>query len=89
VEGKYATARVEVTLTSGDRIVGADEGLWPQIRRGLSYSASVLLTSITWLVFGLCVVVPWAVLGYTAYRVGRWMVRSNNTPTAPAATTPT
>ena len=84
-EGKYATARVEVTLTSGDRIVAADEGVWPQIRRGLSYSANVLLASITWIIVGLCVVVPWAVIGYAAYRVVRWRVRSNNTPVGTSA----
>ena len=43
------------------------------------YSASVLLTSVTWVVFGLCVVLPWALIGYTAYRVVRRSTRASRT----------
>ena len=74
--GKYATARIEATLVSGEQIVTEGEGLWPQIRRGLSYSVAVLLTSVTWLVFGLCVVLPWGVVVYAGYRLSRWLGRS-------------
>ena len=83
-EGQYATARIDVTLTSADQIVGANEGVWPPVKRGLAYSASVLLTSLTWVVFGLCVVLPWAVIGYGGYRAVRWMGR----PASPVAATP-
>jgi Domain of unknown function (DUF4349)/Putative zinc-finger len=69
--GKYATARFDVTLVNRDQIVAADDGLWPQVRRGLSYSMAVLLTSVTWVVFGLCVVLPWAVAIYACYRLFR------------------
>lgn len=85
-DGKYATARLEVILANSERIVGVDDGLWPQVRRGLSYSASVLLTSVTWLVFGLCVVLPWALIGYAAYRLLYWLIfpkHSKVTPPAP------
>jgi hypothetical protein len=68
-DGKYATARFEVTLSNEERIIAPEDGLWPQVRKGLSYSASVLLTSVTWVVFGLCVVLPWALLGYGGYRL--------------------
>jgi hypothetical protein len=83
-EGKYATARLDVTLTTEERIVPDDAGVWPPVKKGLMYSASVLLTSLTWVVFGLCVVLPWAVIGYGGYRAVRWMAR----PATPAATTP-
>jgi hypothetical protein len=83
-EGKYATARIDVTLTSADKIVADNAGVWPPVKRGLAYSASALLTSLTWVVFGLCVVLPWAVIGYGGYRVVRWMGR----PASPGATTP-
>jgi hypothetical protein len=89
-EGKFTTARLEITLTNGERIVDADDGLWPKGRRGLSYSASVLLRSITWLVFGLCVVLPWAIIGYVAFGLLRWVFRSRQpavTPPPPAVTT--
>jgi len=74
-----------VTLTSGERILGDDAGVWPPVKRGLTYSASVLLTSLTWVVFGLCVVLPWALVGYGGYRVVRWVGRPGGTPATPAA----
>jgi len=82
-EGKYAIARLELTLTSADRIVDANGGVWPPVKRGLTYSASVLLTSLTWVVFGLCVILPWALIGFGGYRVVRWMGRPSN-PATPA-----
>jgi Domain of unknown function (DUF4349)/Putative zinc-finger len=80
-DGRYATARLEVTLSNTDLIVAKDDGLWPQVRRGLSYSASVLLMSVTWVVFGLCVVLPWAVVGYAGYRLVRRLARPSPTAT--------
>jgi hypothetical protein len=87
-EGKFATARVDVTVTSPDRIVGADDGVWPPVRKGLSYSLSVLLTSLTWVVFGLCVVLPWALIGFVGYRAVRWTTRPAPEPPAPPAAPP-
>ena len=84
-DGKFATARIDVTLTSGERILGDDAGVWPPVKRGLTYSASVLLTSLTWVVFGLCVVLPWAAIGYGGYRVVRWMGLPSGTTPTPAA----
>jgi hypothetical protein len=87
-DGKLATARLDVTLSNTDLIVAKDDGLWPQVRRGLSLSALVLLTSVTWVVFGLCVVLPWAVVGYGVYRVFRWLLpKGAAAPPAPATTT--
>jgi hypothetical protein len=83
-DGRYATARLDVTLSNAEGIIGADAGVWQQVRRGLSYSASVLLTSVTWVVFGLCVVLPWALIGYTAYRVVRRSTRPSRTEVPPA-----
>jgi hypothetical protein len=73
--GKLATARIDVTLVSGD------EGIWPRVRRGLSHSATVLLTSLTWVVVGLCVVLPFGVVGYGGYRIVRRLVRPATTTT--------
>ena len=84
-DGRYATARVDVTLSNADPIVGEGAGVWPQVRRGLSYSAAVLLTSVTWVVFGLCVVLPWAVVGYAGYRLVRRLSRPAPEPAPPAA----
>jgi hypothetical protein len=82
--GKYATARIDVTLASGEQIVSESDGLWPQVRRGLAYSATVLLTSVTWVVFGICVVLPWCVVVYAGYRLVRWLGRGRQ----PAAVAP-
>jgi hypothetical protein len=78
--GKYATARFDITLVNRDQIVGEDDRLWPQVRRGLSYSVAVLLTSVTWVVFGLCVVFPWAVAIYVCYRLFRRFGRPSPPP---------
>jgi hypothetical protein len=91
-EGKFATARIEVTLANRESIIAADDGVWSQVRRGLSYSATVLLTSVTWVVFGLCVILPWAVIGYVLYRVIRRTVapavaKTPETVPSPPATT--
>ena len=80
---RFATARLEVTVSNADRIVGQGAGVWPQVRRGLSYSASVLLTSLTWVVFGLCVVLPWAVVGYGGYRLVRRATRGGTAAATP------
>src|SRR5262249_41790362 len=75
-EGKLALARLDVTLSNADLIVPRDDGLWPQVRKGLSYSVTVLSLSVTWLIFGLCVLLPWALVGYGGYRVVRRVARS-------------
>jgi hypothetical protein len=36
---------------------------------------TVLLTSLTWVVFGLCVVLPWGLAGYAVYRLARRMAK--------------
>ena len=86
-DGRYATARLDVTLSNAELIVPRDDGLWPQVRKGLSYSVAVLLTSVTWVVFGLCVVLPWAVVGYAGYRLVRRLFRPAPVP-VPAADRP-
>lgn len=80
-EGKLAVARLDVTLSNADLIVPKDDGLWPQVVKGLSYSARFLMFSVTWLIVGACVVVPWALVGYGGYRLMRRLFR----PSAPAA----
>jgi hypothetical protein len=75
-DGKLALARIEVTLANREAIVGKDDGLMPKVREGLSRSVTVLLFSLSWLIVGLCVVVPWGVVGYGGYRIVRRLSRS-------------
>ena len=75
-EGKLAVARIDVTLSNAELIVPRDDGLWPQVVKGLSYSARFLMFSVTWLIVGACVVVPWALVGYGSYRLVRRAFRA-------------
>jgi len=84
-DGRYATARIDVTLSNVDPLVANDEGFSKQVRSGLSFSLNALLVSVSWVIFGLCVIVPWAVVGYGGYRLVRRLTRSN----APATVPPT
>jgi hypothetical protein len=70
-DGKLAIARLDVTLSNADLIVPKDDGLWPSIRSGLATSMKFLSFSLSWVIVGLCVVLPWAVVGYALYRLGR------------------
>ncbi|QVL30468.1 DUF4349 domain-containing protein [Telmatocola sphagniphila] len=79
-DGRYAIGRIDVQLTNIASIVPKDEGLWPQVRKGLSYSASMLLLSVTWLIFGLCVLVPWTLVGLGGYRIAKSVFRKSQTP---------
>ncbi|MBV9123106.1 MAG: DUF4349 domain-containing protein [Planctomycetes bacterium] len=68
-EGALATTRIEVTLSNADLIVPRDEGLWNQVRKGLSWSFTALAFSLSWVIVGLCVLLPWAVVLYLVYRI--------------------
>jgi hypothetical protein len=87
-EGKLALARLDVTLSNAELIVPHDDGLWPQVRKGLSYSMTVLSWSVTWLIFGLCVLLPWALVGYGGYRLVRRLFASPAPATPPAPPPP-
>jgi hypothetical protein len=84
-DGALALSRIEVTLANGDLLVPADEGVWAQTRKGLSLSLTVLLWSVSWLIVGLCVVLPWALIAYGGYRI----VRRLRPASPPVTTTPT
>jgi hypothetical protein len=72
-DGNLALARFAVTLTNAELIVPADQGIWHQVRRGLIWSVTALAWSLSWLVVGVCVVLPWALVIYVASRLfGRW-----------------
>jgi hypothetical protein len=85
-DGKLATARINLTLVGTDSIVPQDEGFWPKVRGGLGTSVRFLLFSVSWIIFGVLVLLPWALVGYGAYRLGRKMFAPAPT-LAPAVTT--
>ncbi len=75
-DGKFASARIEVTLSNTDLLLPKDDGVWHQVRKGVAFSATALLASLTWLIFALCVVLPWMIVVYGGYRLVKWLVRS-------------
>jgi hypothetical protein len=80
-EGPLATARYDVTLSNAELIVPSDDGLWPQIRRGLATSFVALSWSLTVVIVGICFVLPWALIAYAIYRiVVRWRRQTGVNP---------
>jgi hypothetical protein len=93
-EGKLALARIDVILSNAELLVPGDEGLWAQVRRGLSFSLRGLSLSASWLIFGVVFVLPWVVLLYLIVLVMRRLSRGRPAiaaaPAPPAASaTPT
>jgi hypothetical protein len=68
-DSALSIARIDVTLSNTDLIVPSDEGLWPQVRRGLSTSVTALSWSLTVVIIGVCFVLPWVIVIYTTYRI--------------------
>lgn len=61
-EHALSFARVEVGLWSVPPIVAKDDGVWTQVRKGLTTSVQWIGVSLMWAVVGLAVVVPWALI---------------------------
>jgi hypothetical protein len=69
IEGPLAIARLDVTLSNTDLILPSDDGLWPQIRKGLSNSLLAIFWSLSWVIFGVLFLLPWALIAYAVYRI--------------------
>ena len=69
--GRLATAHIDVTLTNVPPIVPTDEGVWPQIRNSLAFSFRLLSVSLMFVVVGLCVVLPWALVLWVGVKLFR------------------
>ncbi len=82
-DGKFATARLDIVISNADLIVPKDDGVWPQVRKGLAMSASALLSSLSWVIVGLCVVLPWMLVGFIGYRVVRRAAKRTELAPAP------
>lgn len=83
-DSKLATAHLDVTLTSGLPIVPSDEGLWPQVRTSLAYSFRLLSWSLMFIILGLSVVLPWALLVYGVVKLIRRLRGKPAASTGPA-----
>ena len=85
-EHPLSMARVELVLEGVPPIVAKDDGVWPQVRKGLTTSAQWIGVSLMWAVVGLSVILPWALIVYGLTRLFLRFTRRGE----PAATpTPT
>jgi hypothetical protein len=87
-EGPFARSRLAVSFSTPGTIQG-DQTLGGSIRSGLATSVYWLLHSVTWIVIGLCLVAPWAILIWVIARVIRRRRRENLTETPPPSAGPT
>jgi hypothetical protein len=83
-DSALAIARLDVTLSNKELIVPTDEGLGTSIRSGLSDSFKVLAWSLRILIFGLSIVLPWALVIWAIYRLVV-RLRRRPAPAVPAA----
>jgi Domain of unknown function (DUF4349) len=72
-DGKLATAHLNVRLTNVAPIVASDDGVWPQVRRSLSYAFTLLSVSLMFLIVGVSVLLPWALIVWVGIKVVRRM----------------
>ena len=83
-DSPLAIARLDVTLSNKDLIVPTDEGLGTSVRGGLADSFKILGWSLRILIFGLCILLPWALVVWAIYRLIVRM-RRRSTAATPAA----
>ncbi len=77
-----AIAYIDVKLYNVAPIVASDEGFWPQIRAGLSSSVKLLSYSLMFIIVGMAVVLPWALLIYAGYKLWRRLQKKPQPTTA-------
>lgn len=82
-DSPLALARLDITLSNKELIVPSDDGVGPSVRRGLSDSVAVLSWSLRFLILGLCVILPWALVVWAIYRLVR-RVRRRSTSATPS-----
>jgi hypothetical protein len=82
-DSPLALARLDITLSNKELIVPSDDGVGPSVRRGLSDSVAVLSWSLRFLILGLCVILPWALVLWVSYRL---VLRVRRRPTSATPT---
>jgi hypothetical protein len=91
-EGNLSRTRFDVTLAGGERLVAGGEGFGSRVRGGMRTSINGLLAAVEYVVIGLVLVLPCALLLWFAWRaVRRWWKRRRGTAatTTATGTTPT
>ncbi len=80
-DSPLAIARLEITLSNKDLLVPSDGGFGSNVHRGLSDSFTILSWSLRFLILGLCVLLPWALVIWGIYRLVQRMRRRSTATT--------
>lgn len=80
-EGNLAIGRLEVTISNPDKLLSQDSGPWNRIKGGLSVGLTALSWSLTFVVVGLCFLVPIGGI----FWIGRKFYRKSKEATPPTA----
>ena len=59
----FAQAKLDITLNATSAIVGPQAGLWAGLKGGLGASMRGLAYSFELIVIGICLALPWGILG--------------------------
>jgi hypothetical protein len=86
-DGKFALGRLDVTVSNPAPLVGQDEGVWGQIRKGLGTSLAALALSLRFLIVGVLVVLPWLLLLAAFAWLVRWVFLGREGAAVPATAT--
>ncbi len=78
-DGSLSRSRFDLTFAEAEGLVGRDAGVWANIRDGLSTSLQGLAWSLRLIVIGVCLVAPWGLVLWVAWKLLR---RRKNKPVA-------
>jgi hypothetical protein len=78
--GSLAHAQIFVEFQTTEAIVADQTGPWASIRQGLSTSIRGLLWSLQWVVVGVCLIAPWAVIAWIGWKVWKRTGRAKDLP---------
>jgi glycine cleavage system regulatory protein len=81
-ETKLSRAQVQVTFSDSAANLGGQESMADYVRNGLLTSLKGLGYSLMWIIIGVCLIAPWALLIWGAWRLAR---RNRGPRTAPTA----
>jgi hypothetical protein len=84
-DADFVQAKLDITLDSPGAIVGPGAGLWAGLKSGLTTSIRGLAYSIELIVIGLCLALPWAVLGWVGWKAVRRLRKKTSLVVSPQA----
>jgi hypothetical protein len=83
-ENRLSRARIEVTFSNSTASLGGQESLADYVRNGIVTSLKGLGYSLMWIVIGICLIAPWALILWAGWKlVRRSRGRRNFTNAAP------